>query len=267
MTTSKITTTHPSPRPSARRLLAALRQRPGLREVGIFLVALVAYQLSRALVLGDPSTAFENAAGVISVEKSWGLFVELNIQQWLLNHVPLTEALNYFYLYGHWIITPIFFVWLYRTQRHIYPYVRNAFLLANGVALAIFMVFPVAPPRLVSGDGFVDTLGGLSDIDLHGGVFSGWFNPHAAVPSMHFGYAFMIGVVVALLVRSWPLRIAAMSYPALVFLTITGTANHYVVDSLAGGVVIAIGFVAAHVWNMARLRGRSFAADRPLGAD
>jgi PAP2 superfamily len=261
MTTATATNRSHAPAP-IRRFVLATRRRPGLREVGIFLVALVMYQLSRALVLGDPSTAFENAAGVINLEKSAGLFVELNIQQWLLNHIPLTEALNYFYLYGHWIITPIFFVWLYRSQRRIYPYVRNAFLIANGIALAIFMVFPVAPPRLVSGDGFVDTLGGLSDIDLHGGALSGWFNPHAAVPSMHFGYAFMIGVVVALLVRSWPVRILALSYPALVFLTITGTANHYVVDSLAGGLVIATGFVAAQFVGTGRLRMRAFAAHR-----
>ena len=62
------------------------------------------------------------------------------------------------------------------------------FLAANGIALVIFMLYPVAPPRLV-GQGFVDTLNKVSDIDLHGEVFSGWFNPHAAVPSMHFGYA------------------------------------------------------------------------------
>jgi PAP2 superfamily len=261
MTTA--TSTHrTSPPTPVRRLLVAARRRPGLRELGIFALALVLYQVSRALVLGDPSTAFENAAGVISIEKSAGLFVELNIQQWLLNHIPLTEALNYFYLYGHWIITPIFFVWLYRTQRRIYPYVRNAFLVANGIALAIFMVFPVAPPRLVSGDGFVDTLGGLSDIDLHGGRLSGWFNPHAAVPSMHFGYAFMIGVVVAVLVKRWPLRILALSYPALVFLTITGTANHYVVDSLAGGVVIAVGFVIAQFIGPGRVRMRRVASPR-----
>ena len=238
----------------------AVDGRPWLLEITIFATALLVYQLSRVLVVGDARHAFENAAGLMSWEKSSGLFVELTIQQWLLNHVELTAALNWFYMYGHWTITPLFFVWLWKTRRRIYPYVRNAFLAANGIALVIFMVFPVAPPRLVNGTGFVDTLRGISDIDLHGGVFSGWFNPHAAVPSMHFGYAFMIGVVAALLVRPWPLRLLALGYPALVFLTITGTANHYVVDSMAGGLVIAAGFVVVQGWSAVHGRLRPAAA-------
>lgn len=237
----------------------ALRRRPWLGEVSIFAVALLAYQLSRVLVMGDATAAFRNAAGLIRWEQSSGLFVELSIQQWLLNHVELTAALNWFYMYGHWTITPLFFVWLYRRRRRVYPYVRNAFLLANGIALVIFMLFPVAPPRLVSGDGFVDTLRRVSDIDLHGGALSGWFNPHAAVPSMHFGYAFMIGVVACALVRSWPLRLLALSYPALVFLTITGTANHYVIDSLAGGLVVTAGFLLVQAWYTVHSRVRPVA--------
>ena len=120
-------------------------------------------------------------------------------------------------------------IWRYRRRRSA-TYVRNRLLAANGIALVIFMLYPVAPPRLV-GQGFVDTLNRVSDIDLHGGVFSGWFNPHAAVPSMHFGYALMIGMVGLLLLRSWPLRLIALAYPVLVFITITGTANHYVLDA------------------------------------
>jgi hypothetical protein len=228
-------------------------QRPWLFEVAIFAAALVFYQASRALVVGKPSTAFENAAGIIDWEKGSGLFVETSIQQWVLNHIQLAEALNYFYLYGHWTITPLFFVWLYTRRRRVYPYVRNAFLVANAIALTVFMLYPVAPPRLAgAGDGFVDTLNKISDIDLHAGAFSGWFNPHAAVPSMHFGYAVMIGVAGLLLLRSWPLRLLSLTYPAIVFVTITGTANHYVIDSVAGGLVVAIGFAGVWAWMSAR---------------
>jgi hypothetical protein len=235
------------------RIRAPFVRRPWMLEVAIFVSALVFYQLSRALVIGKPSTAFENAAGIINWEKGSGLFVETSIQQWVLNHIQLTEALNYFYLYGHWTITPLFFIWLYKRRRRVYPYVRNAFLVANAIALAVFMIYPVAPPRLAgAGDGFVDTLNKISNVDLHGGTFSGWFNPHAAVPSMHFGYAIMIGMVGLVLLRSWPLRLLAVAYPAVVFITITGTANHYVIDSLAGGLVVAIGFVGVWAWMSAR---------------
>jgi hypothetical protein len=240
-----------------RRLLAAARlpfaRRPWTFEVALFALALLIYQGSRVLVIGDPSTAFENAAGIIDWEQGSGLFVEVTIQQWVLNHIQLTEALNWFYMYAHWTVTPLFFVWLYRRRRRAYPYVRNAFFAANGIALLIYMIYPVAPPRLVGG-GFVDTLHHISHIDLHAGVLSGWFNPHAAVPSMHFGYAVMIGIVGIVLLRGWPLRAAALAYPVLVFITITGTGNHYVLDAIAGGLVVATGFIGT--WAVMGATGR-----------
>lgn len=240
--------------PRPRRSLVEIAKRPFAGrpwtfEVAIFAVAMLVYQGSRALVIGDPSTAFENAAGIINWEKGSGLFVETSIQQWILNHVELAEILNYFYMYAHWTVTPLFFIWLYKRRARVYPYVRNAFLVTNAIALVVYMVYPVAPPRLAGArEGFVDTLDNISDIDLHGGVFSGWFNPHAAVPSMHFGYALMIGMVGLVLMRHWPLRLLAVAYPVAVFITITGTANHYVLDALAGGLVVAIGFIGVWAW-------------------
>ena len=86
---------------------------------------------------------------------------------------------------------------------------RNGFLAANAIALVVFVAFPVAPPRLAGADGLVDTLRQASGVDLHGGPLSGLFNPYAAVPSMHFGYALLVGVAVAALAREpagcgWP---------------------------------------------------------------
>lgn len=228
---------------------------PWIGEVAVFALALAVYQASRALVIGSPATAFDNAHHLIGFEKGTGLFVETAIQARMLHHVRLVETLNLFYLSAHWIVTPLFFVWLYRSRREIYPAVRNAFLVANGIALVAFMLFPVAPPRLAGArDGFVDTLRQVSDVDLHGGVLSGWFNPYAAVPSMHFGYAALVGVVGFAVLRSWPLRALALAYPVVVFLTIVGTANHYVVDAIAGGLVMAIG--GAAVLGREALRGR-----------
>lgn len=255
--------------PDSRGPVGAIRrmraQRPWLFEISLFALALLIYQGSRALVVGEPSTAFENAAGIVDWEKSSGLFVEASIQEWVLNHVQLTEALNYFYMSAHWIVTVLFFVWLFRQHPRVYPYVRNAFLATNAMALVIYTAFPVAPPRLTGG-GFVDTLEMVSDIDLHDGLLSGLFNPHAAVPSMHFGYAFMIAMVCVVLVRSWPMRILAVTYPGVVFFTIVATANHYIADAVAGGLVVALGFIAVWMTMAARRQWRSHSgsAERAL---
>jgi hypothetical protein len=221
------------------------RRRPWLAEILLFAAALLVYQGSRALVIGDPSTAFGNARDIIGLEKAAGVFVEADVQRALMGHETLVSLLNQFYMSAHWVVTPLFFVWLYRRRRHAYRFVRNAFLAANGIALVVFMLFPVAPPRLAGGgEGFVDTLHTVSGVDLHGGMLSGWFNPHAAVPSMHFGYAFLIGLVGVALVRSWTARALLAAYPLVVLVTIVGTANHYVLDAAAGGVVMLIGLGA-----------------------
>jgi PAP2 superfamily len=231
-------------------------RRPWLFEVTLFALALVFYQVSRALVVGEPWRAFRNAWGLIRWEKATGIFVETNIQEFFLDHLRLISILNYFYISAHWIVTTLFFVWLYKSRPRVYPHVRNAFFAANAVALAVFVVFPVAPPRLMPGPGFIDTLQQVSGINLHAGSLASLFNPYAAVPSMHFGYAFMVGVVAAFLVHSWPLKALALTYPAVVFVTITGTANHYVLDSVGGALSILLGFAAVAAWHSARA-GRS----------
>lgn len=221
----------------------APRQRRWPIEVALFAAMLLVYQASRALVVGDEAVALKNAFDVIDLEKVFGLHFESSIQGWMLDNLHLTQTLNQFYIWAHLPVTAIFFIWLYRRRRAVYPFVRNAFFVTNVLALAVFVAFPVAPPRMLSGEGFVDTLSLISGIDLHQGNLSGWFNPYAAVPSMHFGYALMVGVITALLARNYIVKALALMYPALVFFTIVGTANHYVVDALAGGLVLAAAFL------------------------
>jgi hypothetical protein len=255
------TATLESPRAAVgawRRFVGRLRKpfsrHPWAFEVVLFAVGLLVYQVSRALVIGDAPAAFENAISILNFERSTGLSVETSIQEFALTHLSVTKALNLFYVYGHYTITPIFFIWLYRKRRRWYPFVRNAFFTANAIALTMFMIFPVAPPRYLSSQGFIDTLRSISDIDLHTGTLAGLFNPYAAVPSMHFGYSLLIGIVAFFLFKSWALRIVSLIYPALVFLAITGTGNHYVLDALAGGVVIATAFLLVRGWDWARPR-------------
>jgi hypothetical protein len=243
------------------RIRAAVADRPWITEIAIFALALLIYQASRALVIGDSDTALDNAANVVAFEKNFGLFFELNVQALLLENIHLTATLNYLYLSAHLPVTAAFFVWLYKRRPGIYPYVRNAFLAANAIALTIFMLYPVAPPRMLPGNGFVDTLQNVSNVDLHGGLLSDWFNPYAAVPSMHMGYALMIGAVGALLVRNWLLRVAFLLYPVAIFVIIVGTANHYVVDALAGMAVVMAGFVLIAL--SLHLRGKPIILSQP----
>jgi hypothetical protein len=231
--------------------LAAMR--PGLREVLLFAGALLAYQASRAVVIGDASTAISHGWDVLRLERALGLDVEDAVQDLAVATPGMAESLNAFYLAGHLPITAVFFVWLFSRRRRAYPLLRDGFLVANAIALCVFVAFPTAPPRLTEGAGLADTLQAESAVDLHGGPLAGWFNPYAAVPSMHFGYSLLIGVAVAALARSWAARLAGLAYPVLVFAAITATGNHFLLDAAAGALVMALGI--ASVAAARRIRG------------
>lgn len=232
------------------------------REALVFALALVAYQASRAVVIGDASTALRNTSAIVVAERATGLFSEPAIQAWARGIDRLLPALNHFYLLAHLPVTAAFFVWVWRRHRAAYRALRDGFLAANAIALMIFVAVPVAPPRLARLDGLDDTLLTVSGVDLHGGALSGWFNPYAAVPSMHFGYALLVGAAVAHLAPR-PLGLAALAYPGLVFLTIVATANHFVIDAVAGGLVVALGLADAR---LAHGRGAAVARARLVTA-
>jgi hypothetical protein len=69
-------------------------------------------------------------------------------------------------------------------------------------------------------------------------------NQLAAMPSLHVGWALWCAwVVFTLTERRW-VRIAAIAYPIGTTLVVVGTANHYVLDAVAG---IAVMVIAIHV--------------------
>jgi len=233
------------------RLLIAAVQWVRWSELAIFGIGWLIYQVSRTLAIASKATAFDNAQSVMALERTLGLDLEIGIQSLLFAAgKPFVSALNEFYIYSHLIVTACFFVALGMGKRSRYVLFRNGFLIANAIALFVFFVLPVAPPRMFPQLGYIDTLLTLSGIDFYGGDNAAVLNPYAAVPSMHFGYALMVGVGVAILARQRWLRVIAAAYPALMFTAIVATGNHYIVDAIAGGLVMCAGFAvaAAPLW-------------------
>ncbi len=83
-------------------------------------------------------------------------------------------------------------------------------------------------------------------VDLNKGMVHSLYNPFAAVPSMHFGYALIIGVHAVANCRWLVTRIAGALYPAFVLFVIVATGNHFVLDAVAGAFVAIIAAVAAN---------------------
>jgi uncharacterized membrane protein YbhN (UPF0104 family) len=130
------------------------------------------------------------------------------------------------------------------------------FVAANMVGLVCYTLYPAAPPRMLTGLGFVDTLNQTS-VNHNSGLIASLSNPYAAMPSLHTAYALIVGTSAVLLVRTRVLRVLWVFYPALVVFSIVATANHFFLDAAGGAGVATIAALAVFT---AHTRSRKLAA-------
>jgi len=149
------------------------------------------YELTRGLVVGDADVASAHANWLVAVERSLHLLFEANVQPAVHALPGLTGLLGVAYLTLHLAVTAGVLLWLHQRHPAAFPFVRTTLLLASGLALVGFLVYPTAPPRL-AGIGIADTVSS-AHVDLNRGLVSSLYNPYAAVPSMHIGYARIVG--------------------------------------------------------------------------
>src|SRR5215210_4947382 len=223
------------------RVRTFLGKRDGVAQIAVVLGAVAAYEAARLAMHPNWTEAFTNARRIVSVEQVLGLAWEQSLQRAFLALPDVVPALNVFYFVGHFVITGIFFLWLYHRSRDGFRSFRDGFLVATAIAVAIHWLFPTAPPRL-AGVGLEDTLLVLSGIDIGSPTSSALSNPVAAVPSLHAAYAVGVGIGLIRFARSHLARLAGVVYPPLVVLTIVVTGNHFVLDAVAGIAVLAAGF-------------------------
>jgi PAP2 superfamily len=232
------------PAPAVHNLVRPVRPR-AVRELALLAVLYVGYSAARLLADGDPSRAITNARRLLDLEA--GLHVD--VESWanhLLTGVPgLALAGSYWYSALHYLVTPTVLIWVYRRHPLGYRRVRNALVIATATGLAGFVLLPMAPPRMLPG--YVDTLATTaahgwwgSDASAPKGL-GGLTNELAAMPSLHVGWALWVAWVVVLCSRSGWLRALAATYALGTVLVVVGTANHYVLDAVAGAAVVGLG--------------------------
>ncbi|MFN2466762.1 MAG: phosphatase PAP2 family protein, partial [Gaiellaceae bacterium] len=115
------------------------------------------------------------------------------------------------------------------------------------------VLLPTAPPRMFPDFGFVDTLAGMGGLTHGSGLVELASNPYAAMPSLHAADALILGISLALIVRSWWAKAIWLSWPLWVWFSVMATANHFVLDIVAGLVVAALGWALVQY---GRLPGR-----------
>jgi hypothetical protein len=193
-----------------------------------------------------PAHAFDHARQIMSLEHHLGIYHEQTIQEWALHFRPLIIFGNYYYGSLHFIVTIFAGVFLYRSYTDDYPRYRNMLAIATGIALIGFTFYPLAPPRMFPG--FVDTL--MKDPtfwSFNSGGMQSVSNQFAAMPSVHIAWASWCAVAIAPRLRHRGARIAMWCYPALTLVVIIITANHYVLDAVAGLLVFLVAFFLSDV--------------------
>ncbi len=214
----------------------------GIRELILLAALYVGYSASR-LVADDAFTpAAARALNLLDLEKVVWLDVEALLNGWFVA-VPLVGLIaSYWYATLHYIVTAAVLLWLYRRGPGDYLPARTALALATILGLLLYLMVPMAPPRLL--DGYVDVL------ELN--AASGWWgadasaprglggltNQLAAFPSLHAGWALWVLLVARRHARARWVRGLAWAYAAGTTIVIVGTANHWLLDAVVGWVVV-----------------------------
>lgn len=214
--------------------------RRGLREAAIGLGTYGAYLAVRRLVLTPAGRrrARRNALRLAELERELSLDVERHVQAMAVATPRLVHALNAGYAVANVMLSVGWLIGLYRRGDAGYARERRAAVAAYLGALPVFLLLPTAPPRTL--DGYVDTIA-ASGIDIEHPFLLRFYNPLAAMPSLHVAFAVITAAGLAGRARSPALHRAWATYPAAVTLVVVATGNHFVLDCVGGA---ALGGVA-----------------------
>jgi hypothetical protein len=225
-------------------------RRAAVRELALCFGLYALYDVTRLWARGGYPSARRHAVSVLHAEQLLGIDIEHAVNHAVTPITWLSVASSYWYATMHFIITPLLLVLLYRRHRFgVYRVARTALMGATFLALVGYFFFPTAPPRLLGGYDYLDTVettaqyGWWPGPDSTGGHVT---NQYAAMPSMHVGWALWVSLVIAILVRRRWVKVLAFAYVATTTFVVIATGNHWVLDAVAGAaVVLAVWWFAA----------------------
>jgi membrane-associated phospholipid phosphatase len=216
-------------------------RRDFVRQLVIWFGFVFGYQVARGLADRGAAEAFRNGRRVLRLEDALGMLFEPDLQRWALaaGHV-LIDAMSLTYWLSQFVVVLFALLWIYLHRVDSYLPVRNTIIIANTIALIIYVAIPTAPPRLFPAWGFEDAVA-ASSLGAPTGLVALLANPYAAMPSLHAADAVIIGFALAVLVHPPWLKAVFVLWPAWVAFSLVATANHYWLDIVAGLSVAAVG--------------------------
>ncbi len=205
-------------------------------EPALVLGGILAYFGVRGLTDDHPIRAQHNAADIWRLERWLHLGVEHWVQGLIIDRPVLVDAANGVYIWGHWPVIAAAMLWLLIRHPDTLRRLRSAMFVSGAVALVVFALVPVAPPRLFD-LGLVDTVTAYSNAYrvLQPPTL---VNVNAAMPSLHCGWNLLVGLALVATTpagrRGLPQRVLGTLMPLVMTFSVVATANHYLVDIFAG---------------------------------
>lgn len=235
----------------AGRRPAALRVPSAAIEVGIVILLYIGYAAARSLVAADPSTAIRHAHELLRLERVMHVDVELSANLALQSVPVLAVIASYWYALLHYLVTPLVLIWAYRVDKERYRHARNVLVSGSVIGFVMFTLVPMAPPRMLPG--YVDTLASTA---AHGWWSTNASAPRglgsltnelAAMPSLHVGWALWCAWVVIGISAGRTVRTLAIAYALATTVVVIASANHYVLDAVAGVAVMVLAIKLAEL--------------------
>ncbi len=222
-----------------------------LVQFALIVFGVLLYFGVRGLTEGNEPTALRHAKDLLRAERFVGLDLESRMQDAVLHTGWLVTASNWVYIWGHWPVIVISAVWLYTANRPRYIHLRDTFFVSGLIGMVIFAMYPVAPPRL-AGIGLIDTVTKQSNSyrvlqPPH------LVNRYAAFPSLHVGWNVVLGVAIFGAINHRLIRAIAVALPMAMSVAVVTTANHFVIDAIAGAGLAMFGYWFATRWPLSQV--------------
>jgi membrane-associated phospholipid phosphatase len=212
----------------------------GGMQITLFLFAYLVYSAARFVTIGDLPDAQAHARWIVGLEDDLAVNVESSVQDALTGTIVLW-ILNHLYLAAQLVVLPGALYFLYKKSRVGYERLRNTILATWLLSIPVYGLFPVAPPRLAD-IGMVDTISQQTGFAMDSSLTTSFYNELAAVPSLHVGFAFAVGIALAASTSNRFLKVLAHLWGPAIALAVVATGNHYVFDIVAGMVAAAAGY-------------------------
>jgi PAP2 superfamily len=213
---------------------------PFLGESGLVVGLFALWQYAGSFSVMGTAGAMPRAQWIWHTERTVHLPNEAGIQHLVLGHPLVIETFNVYYATMHFTVLIIFLVWLFARHRDQYKQIRIVLVLVTASCLLVQLV-PVAPPRMLTGVGLVDTaqVYGQSVYTFGGGMADAL----SAMPSVHVAWAMLVAI------GTWRATVSrgrwvAVGHAVMTWAVVLVTANHFWLDGIVATALLLLAYLA-----------------------